>query len=67
MDILNDLLLGFSVALSPQNLLFAFLGALIGTLIGALPGIGPSAGVALLLPVTFGMSPASAIIMLAGI
>jgi putative tricarboxylic transport membrane protein len=67
MDILNDLLLGFSVALSPQNLLFAFLGALIGTLIGALPGIGPSAGVALLLPITFGMSPASAIIMLAGI
>lgn len=67
MDVLNDLLLGFSVALTPENLLFAFLGALIGTIIGALPGIGPSAGVAILLPVTFGMSPVSAIIMLAGI
>ena len=67
MDLINNILLGFSVALTPQNLFFAFVGALIGTVIGALPGIGPSAGVALLLPVTFGMNPASAIIMLAGI
>ena len=67
MDLINNILLGFSVALSPENLFFAFVGALIGTVIGALPGIGPSAGVALLLPVTFGMNPASAIIMLAGI
>jgi putative tricarboxylic transport membrane protein len=63
----NDLVLGFSIAFSPTNLLFAFLGVLLGTIIGALPGIGPSAGVAVLLPVTFGMSPVTAIIMLAGI
>src|SRR5215211_4106608 len=67
MEIVNELLLGFSVALTPQNVLFALLGALIGTIIGALPGIGPSAGVAILLPVTFGMSPVSGLIMLAGI
>ena len=67
MDIINGMLLGFQVALTPQNLLFAFLGALIGTIIGALPGIGPSAAIAILLPVTFGMPPVSAIIMLAGI
>ena len=64
---LDGLLLGFSIALTPTNLLFAFIGVFLGTLIGALPGIGPSAGVAVLLPVTFGMSPVTAIIMLAGI
>ena len=64
---LGNLLLGFSVALTPTNLLFAFLGVFLGTIIGALPGIGPSAGVAVLLPVTFGMSPVTAMIMLAGI
>jgi putative tricarboxylic transport membrane protein len=64
---LNNLWLGFSIALTPTNLLFAFIGVFLGTVIGALPGIGPSAGVAVLLPVTFGMSPVTAIIMLAGI
>lgn len=59
--------LGFSVALEPNNLLFCFIGVLIGTLIGVLPGIGPSATVALLLPLTFKMSPVTGIIMLAGI
>lgn len=63
----SDLLLGFSIALTPTNLLFAFFGVFLGTVIGALPGIGPSAGVAVLLPVTFGMSPVTAMIMLAGI
>src|SRR5688572_4987405 len=63
----DHLLLGFSLATTPVNLLFAFLGVFLGTVIGALPGIGPSAGVAVLLPVTFGMSPVTAIIMLAGI
>ena len=67
MEIVNDLLFGFSIALTPQNIAFAFLGALIGTIIGALPGIGPSAAIAILLPITFGMSPVSAVIMLAGI
>jgi putative tricarboxylic transport membrane protein len=66
MDI-DHLLLGFSLATTPVNLMFAFLGVLLGTIIGALPGIGPSAGVALLLPITFGMSPVTAMIMLAGI
>lgn len=63
----GDLLLGFSIAFTPTNLLFAFVGVLLGTIIGALPGIGPSAGVAVLLPVTFGMPPVTAMIMLAGI
>ena len=64
---IDYLLLGFSIAIQPVNLMFAFLGVLLGTIIGALPGIGPSAGVALLLPVTFGMPPVTAMIMLAGI
>jgi putative tricarboxylic transport membrane protein len=67
MDILNNLVLGFSIALSPFNLLMGLAGVVMGTFIGALPGIGPVSGVALLLPLTFGMPPTSAIIMLAGI
>lgn len=67
MDFLTNLLQGFYVALTPWNLLFAALGAVIGTAIGVLPGLGPPATVALLLPVTYKMEPASAIIMLAGI
>ena len=67
MDLFHNLALGFSVALSPFNLFMALVGVAVGTLIGALPGIGPVSGVALLLPLTFGMSPTSAIIMLAGI
>lgn len=58
---------GFAIAVTPHNLLFAFLGVLVGQIVGALPGIGPSAAMALLLPVTFGMTSTSAIIMLAGI
>jgi putative tricarboxylic transport membrane protein len=65
--VLDNLLLGFSIALTPFNLFMAFAGVVVGTLIGALPGIGPVSGVALLLPLTFGMSPTSAIIMLAAI
>ncbi len=67
MDIFDNLLLGFSIALTPFNLFMALAGVAVGTLIGALPGIGPVSGVALLLPLTFGMSPTSAIIMLAAI
>jgi putative tricarboxylic transport membrane protein len=67
MDILNNLLLGFSIALTPFNLFMALVGVVMGTFIGALPGIGPVSGVALLLPLTFGMPPTSAIIMLSGI
>ncbi len=67
MEIVQSLLLGFSVAATPMNLLFCFLGTVAGTIIGALPGIGPSAGCAILLPLTFGMSPTSAMILMAGI
>src|ERR1700704_6065990 len=67
MDILNNLLLGFSVAVSPINLLFCLVGCLLGTLIGVLPGIGPVATIAMLLPITYGLPPVAALIMLAGI
>lgn len=71
MGILSDLFqhmgLGFSVALTPVNLLFCFIGVTLGTIIGALPGLGSVTGVAILLPLTFGMDPTTAIIMLAGI
>ncbi len=58
---------GFEVALQWQNVLFLFIGALLGTLIGIMPGIGTSSGIALLLPMTFGMDPIPSLIMLAGI
>ncbi|MGZ8259728.1 MAG: tripartite tricarboxylate transporter permease [Caldimonas sp.] len=67
MDFLANLSLGFSVALTPFNLLMAACGVVMGVLIGALPGIGPPSGVALLLPLTFGMDPTSGIIMLAAL
>jgi putative tricarboxylic transport membrane protein len=67
MDVLQNLALGFGVALTPFNLVMAVAGVLLGTLIGALPGVGPASGVALLLPLTFGMSPASGVILLASI
>jgi putative tricarboxylic transport membrane protein len=62
-----SLLHGFSVALQPGNLWYAFIGCLIGTLVGVLPGIGPLAGISILLPVTFGLNATQAVIMLAGI
>ena len=65
MDFFSNLMLGFSVALTPFNLMMAVVGVLLGILIGALPGVGPPSGVALLLPLTFGMDPTSGIIMLA--
>lgn len=67
MDFLNYLSLGFSVALTWQNIIYAFTGCLLGTLIGVLPGIGPVATIAMLLPATFGLEPVSALIMLASI
>src|SRR6185436_13394036 len=63
----NNLMLGFSVALQPSILVYAFIGCVIGTLVGMLPGVGPLAGISLLLPATFGLNPTIAIIMLAGI
>jgi len=67
MDIIASLGLGFSVALDPINILYCFIGVLLGTLVGCLPGIGPTATIAMLLPITFSLSPAGALIMLAGI
>jgi len=66
-DLVSNLSLGFSVALSLQNLGLAFVGCLVGTLIGVLPGVGPIATIAMLLPITFGVDPVGALIMLAGI
>jgi putative tricarboxylic transport membrane protein len=67
MDFFANLALGFSVAFTPFNLVMAAAGVTLGTLIGALPGVGPVSGVALLLPLTFGMNPVSGIIMLAAL
>jgi putative tricarboxylic transport membrane protein len=67
MELLGHLAVGFGVALTPANLLFALIGALVGTLIGVLPGIGPIATIAMLLPLTFHLEPTSGLIMLAGI
>ena len=67
MDALTGLFYGFGIVLQPQNLLFCFIGCFVGTLVGVLPGLGPGGALALLLPITFALSPATAIIMLAGI
>src|SRR4051794_18788177 len=81
MDLFANLALGFSTVLSlvpvdvpgigvvplPVNVLLCFVGCLIGTLIGVLPGVGPIATIAILLPITFGLDPTGALIMLAGI
>lgn len=63
----DSILIGFEVVFAPENLLYVFLGVLIGTVIGVLPGLGPTATIALLLPLTYGIEPVSAVIMLAGI
>jgi putative tricarboxylic transport membrane protein len=67
MDILQSLAYGFSVALTPENLFYCFLGTVLGTAVGVLPGLGTITGVAILIPATLGMNPTSALIMLAGI
>jgi len=67
MDLLNNLALGFSTALTLQNLIYCFLGCVLGTLIGILPGLGPIATIAMLLPATYALPPIAALIMLAGI
>ena len=67
MELFDNLLMGLTTALQPNNLLFCLIGVVIGTAIGVLPGIGPIPAIALLLPFTFGLSPPSAMIMLAGI
>ncbi len=66
-EIFQHLIYGFNIAFTPINILYAFIGCLVGTLIGVLPGIGPAGGMALLIPLTYGKEPSSAIILLAGI
>jgi TctA family transporter len=67
MDFVSHLWLGFSTAAQPINLLFCFIGAFLGTAVGVLPGVGPLATIAMLLPITFKVSPEASLIMLAGI
>src|SRR5213594_4343455 len=66
-ETLHNLYVGFSVALAPNVLLYAFVGCVIGTLVGVLPGVGPLAGISMLLPASFGLDATSAIVLLAGI
>jgi putative tricarboxylic transport membrane protein len=67
LEAIGNLFLGFSVALSPANLVWCFVGVFLGTIVGVLPGLGPPATIALLLPLTFKMDPTTAMIMMAGI
>jgi TctA family transporter len=67
MELLDNLALGFSTALTLQNLIYCFIGVLLGTMIGVLPGLGPIATIAMLLPATYALPPIAALIMLAGI
>ncbi len=67
MYLLTNLAIGFEAALSPWNLFYCFVGVLFGTLIGVLPGLGPVATISMMLPLTFGLDPTAALIMLAGI
>ena len=67
MDLFSNLAQGFGVAFTLQNIFLCFIGCMIGTLVGVLPGVGPVATIAMLLPITFGLDPTGALIMLAGI
>tara|TARA_B110000503_G_scaffold100283_1_gene150053 strand:- start:1788 stop:3311 length:1524 start_codon:yes stop_codon:yes gene_type:complete len=67
MDIFSDLIMGLSIAITPINMVYLLVGAMVGMIVGVIPGFGPSAGLAILLPVTFGMDPVGAIMMLAAI
>ena len=67
MELVNNLMIGFGVAFTPENLAYAFLGCLLGTLVGVLPGLGPVPTIAMLLPITYVLPPIAGLIMLAGI
>src|ERR1700712_5209476 len=64
---LTDLWYGFGVALEPHNLMWCFIGVLVGNMVGVLPGMGPLATISILLPLTFGIKPVGAILMLSGV
>lgn len=67
MELFDHLLLGLSVAITPINIVYLLAGAMIGMIVGIIPGFGPAAGLSILLPLTFGMDPIGAIMMLAAI
>lgn len=67
MDVLNNLIFGFGVALDPVNLMYVFIGVFAGTLIGMLPGLGPISALALMIPITFNLPPATGLILMAGV
>lgn len=67
MDLFNNIIYGFGVALSPQNLWYCLIGTFLGTFIGVLPGVGPLVTISVLLPITFNLGPVPSLIMLAGI
>ncbi|MCD7034281.1 tripartite tricarboxylate transporter permease [Metabacillus sp. GX 13764] len=67
MDAINGLLTGFQVAFSLQGLLFVFIGVIIGTIIGMIPGLGPITAIAVMIPITYGMSPSLAMLLMAGV
>ncbi|MBL0928584.1 MAG: tripartite tricarboxylate transporter permease [Alphaproteobacteria bacterium] len=67
MTLIENLVFGFSIVVEPTNLFFCFAGVFLGTLVGVLPGVGPTATIAMLIPITFAMTPTAAVIMLAGI
>ena len=65
--IFSNLMLGFDVALTPTNIMWVFIGGLLGTVIGMLPGLGPATGVAVLIPITYGMNPTTALITMCAV
>jgi putative tricarboxylic transport membrane protein len=67
MDVIDSILFGFAVALQPGNLMFVFIGVFAGTIIGMVPGLGPISALALMIPLTFSMNPASALILMSGV
>lgn len=67
MEIFSDLWMGLQIAATPTNLLFLLIGSMVGMIVGMFPGLGPSAGIAILLPITFGMDSITAVVMLAAI
>src|ERR1700754_463809 len=67
MELWHNVAMGFSVALTPENFLYCLFGAVLGTLVGVLPGLGPVTTIAMLLPITFKLSPVASLIMLSGI
>jgi putative tricarboxylic transport membrane protein len=67
MELLSQFGSGLAEALTPVNLMYAFLGVLVGTVVGVLPGIGPITAIALLIPLSFGLEPTSGLILLSGV